>query len=264
MTTAITKTEMDLPLAARPDATRGPQITSLEILERAVSGGITSENIAVVKEIIAMRREEVALESKAKFNRAFFGLREEIGKMSFYADKAAKTDGGAVAYTYCSEKELSSKLDPVLSRHGFAMLFGQRDEAEKTVAIITLIHKDGHEENREYAVRSGGTNRMKDATAADTGATTSAWRHLVIKMFGIKSRISEDDDARNVGDTASKITADEAAELQSRLANVKKPERQFLDWVGYPSFEEIPASCLQMCKNTLTRYERAGEKEAKK
>lgn len=254
------QTELSIvPPDAGQVAIRGPQLTSLDILDAAVKGGITSENVAVVKEIIAMRREEVALEAKSRFNRAFFELRQEIGTMSFYADKAAKTDGGQTAYTYCSEKELASKLDPVLSKHGFTMLFGQRDEDGKSVAVITLIHKEGHEETREYSVRSGTTNRMKDATAADTGATTSAWRHLVIKMFGLKSRISEEDDARNLGDTASKIKPDEAAELQSRLANVKKPEKQFLDWVGYPSFEEIPASCLKMCRNTLARYERGAK-----
>src|SRR5580693_3140103 len=102
-------------------AVRAPQITSIEILEKAVAGGITSENIAVVKVIIAMRREEVALEAKARFNRAFFDLREEIRTMNFYADKAAKTDGGAVAYTYCSEKELATKLDSVLFKYGFSM-----------------------------------------------------------------------------------------------------------------------------------------------
>ena len=236
-----------------------PPLTSLEILDAAVRGGVTSENVAVVREIIAMRREEVKEQNKAKFNRAFFELKVEISKMDFYADKAALNSSKVVAYTYCSEKELASKLDPVLLRHGFTMLFGQRDDAGKTAAIITLIHEDGHEETREYSVRSGNTNAMKDATAADTGATTSAWRHLVIKMFGLKSRIREEDDARNLGDINTKITPDQAAELEIRLANVHKPAKQFLDWVGYPTFSDIPSGCLVMCQNTLIRYERGAK-----
>lgn len=232
-----------------------PSPTSLDILDAAVRGGITSENVAVVKEIIAMRREEVSLENKAKFNRAFFELRQEIATMDFYADKAAKTDGGAVAYTYCSEKEMSSKLEPVLFKHGFAMLFGQRDENEKTVAIITLIHKDGHEENREYSVRSGGTNRMKDATAADTGATTSAWRHLVIKMFGLKSRISEMDDARNLGELNVKVTPKQAEELEHRLKMVNGNVTAFLQFAKSNTFAEIPAHKYGELEQMIRRKE---------
>jgi hypothetical protein len=229
-----------LPAVQTPQDVARPAPTSLDILDAAVRGGITSENVAVVKEIIAMRREEVALESKSKFNRSFFELKQEISGMDFYADKAAKTDGGAIAYRYCSEKELAAGLEPVLFRHGFAMLFGQRDEGERTVAIITLIHKDGHEETREYSVRSGATNRMKDATAADTGATTSAWRHLVIKMFGLKSRIREEDDARNLGD-GGKITAAQAEELERRVHETNSNLPAFLKLAKANNFAEIPA-----------------------
>lgn len=228
--------------------------TSLDILDAAVRGGITSENVAVVKEIIAMRRDEISLENKSKFNRAFFELRQEISTMDFYADKAAKTDSGAVAYTYCSEKELSAKLEPVLFKHGFAMLFGQRDEGAKTVAIITLIHKDGHEENREYAVHSGGTNKMKDATAADTGATTSAWRHLVIKMFGIKSRIREDADPRNEGSPISAKLADEL-EHRAEMLNCKKV---ILEMAGAKTFREIMSGRAPVIENAIAIKERAG------
>ena len=240
----VTRTETSL---ARPVP------TSLEILETAIRGGVTSENVAVVKEIIAMRREELAFENKAKFNRAFFALKQEISTSDFYADKAAKTDSGAVAFTYCSERELQTKLDPILARHGFAMLFGQRDEGEKTVAIITLIHQDGHEENREYAVRSGGTNRLKDATAADTGATTSAWRHLVIKMFGLKSRIVDDNDAKNLG---GHITKEQAADIRRRVMDTGSDEAAFLRFAGATSYETICEGKFGTLDATLRRKER--------
>lgn len=234
-------------------------LTSLDILERAVAGGVTSENVSVVKEIIAMRREEIAHEAKAKFNRAFFELRQEIGRMDFYADKAAKDDSGRVAYRYCSEKELSAGLEPVLFKHGFAMLFGQRDEDQKTVAVITLIHKDGHEEQREFSVRSGATNRMKDATAADTGATTSAWRHLVIKMFGLKSRICESDDARNLGDLATKVSPEVATELERRVHEINGNVQSFLQFAGAQSFADIPKANYEILNRFLQSKEKKGK-----
>ena len=233
---------------------RPPALTSLDILNSAVSGGVTPENVAVVKEIKAMIREERTDMNKAKFNRAFFNLRKEISTMDFYADKAAMNNG-KVAYRYCSESELDSQLSPVLLRHGFAMLFGQRTDDGKTIAIITLIHDEGHEETREYAVRSGNTNAMKDATAADTGATTSAWRHLVIKMFGLKSRIREDADPRNEGSPIDPKYADEL-EHRAEMLNAKKV---ILEMAGAKTFREIMSGRAPVIENALAIKERAGK-----
>jgi hypothetical protein len=243
-----------LPKEPMPVAARQP--SSLDILDAAVRGGVTSENVAVVKEIIAMRREEVAFEAKAKFNRAFFELKSEISHMEIYADKAAMNNG-KVAYRYCSEGELSKCLEPLLLKHGFTMLFGQRDEAGKTAALITLIHCDGHEETREYSVRSGNTNAMKDATAADTGATTSAWRHLVMKMFGLKSRIQEDADPRNLGETNKKITQAQADGLEHRAKMINSHIPSFLKLAGATSFADIPAVNYDVMDRMLTSKERA-------
>jgi hypothetical protein len=167
-------------------------------------------------------------------------------------------NNGKVAYRYCSERELSAGLEPVLFRHGFAMLFGQRDADGKTVAEITLIHKDGHQEVREFSVRSGSTNAMKDATAADTGATTSAWRHLVIKMFGLKSRICESDDARNLGDLATKVKPDVAEELEHRaqLCNIAPA---ILKYVGAATFADIPVLMVPVAERMLSAKEKAGK-----
>lgn len=236
-----------------------PAITTLQILEGAVRGGITGENVAVVERLVALRREEVSLENKARFNRAFFQLKKEISTMEFYADKAAKTKSGDTAYTYCSEEEISQKLEPVLFRHGFTMLFGQRQEADRVVAEITLIHEDGHEEPREYSVRVGQTNSMKDATAVDSGSTTSAWRHLVIKMFGLKSRIRESDDARNIGETNRKVTSEQALELERRAKELNSNITAFLKLGGADTFGNIPAHNYEVLDRLLRTKERAAQ-----
>ncbi len=213
-------------------------VTSLSILDAAVRGGINKDNVEVVERLVALRRDEVALQNKSAFNRSFFALKREISTMNFYADKEAKTKSGEVAYSYCSETEIAGKLEPVLFKHGFAMLFGQRQETDRVVAIVTLIHELGHEETREYSVRVGQSNQMKDSTAVDAGSTTSAWRHLVIKMFGLKSRIRAEDDARNEGEF---ITQAQAEELEHRLKMVNGDVAKFLAVAGAKKFAEIRA-----------------------
>lgn len=205
------------------------QPTSLSLLEAVISGGVTSENVALVKELTAMRREEIAAQSKTSFNRDFFDMKKEISGLNFYADKEAKSRDGSVMYAYCSESELSEKLEPVLKRHNFAMLFSQERSADTVTAVVTLIHRDGHEHVSRYTVRVGSTNAAKDATAADAGSTTSAWRHLVMKLFGLKSRISEENDPRNLGEH---ITEEQAADLERRVMDTASDSRAFLRFAG--------------------------------
>lgn len=241
--------EPDLPVQAPVAAP-----SSLSILDAAVRGGINKDNVEVVERLVALRRDEMKEQAKSAFAKAFFQLRKSMPEL--YADKAARTTKGDVAYSYCSEEEISKMLEPHLFRHGFTMLFGQRQEESRTVAIVTLIHEDGHEETREYSVRSGATNAMKDATAADAGATTTAWRHLMIKMFGLKSRLRpEGNDARLQGESVSE---EQALELERRVKETNSDVASFLRYAGgVKKFSEIPASRYDELDALLSRKERA-------
>ena len=239
--------------AEQPVARVAP--SPLELIQGVLSAGVTKENVEVVEKLLTLHREEQSRVSKVSLNRHFFALRKDVASMDFYADKCATTDTGKVAYTYCSEREIAEKLDPLLFKHGFAMMFGQRQDGERSVAIITLVHEDGHEETREYAVRSGQTNRMKDATAADTGATTSAWRHLCIKLFGLKSRIREDADEGNEGDPNAFVTPAQAEELEHRARMVNANIPAFLACAKAESFAKIPARKYEELDWLLKRKE---------
>ena len=242
----------ELPLAEKMQVA-APALTSLDILNSAVQGGVTSENVAVVERIIAMRRDELKEKAKSEFAQAFFRLKKAIAETGFYADKQAMNNG-KVAYIYCSETEISDKLEPILLANGFSMLFSQRQEDGKVVAVVTLIHEGGHEHVSTYSVRSGSTNAMKDATAADSGATTSAWRHLVMKLFGLKSRISDTADPRNEG---SAITAQQADDLKHR-AEMLNCVPVILEMAGAKTFREILSGRYPVLVNAIEIKERKG------
>lgn len=206
----------------------------LAILDAAVRGGVTQENVSVVKELIAMAREERAEQAKAAFARAFFQLRKNMPEI--HADKEAKGRNGEVAYAYCSEGEIAKKLEPHLMAYGFAMLFGQNASDGRISINVTLMHEHGHSETREFTVRSGTPNAMKDAAMCDTGAATTAWRHLMIKMFGLKSRIQENQDAAIEGE---KISSDKVVYLRELVKETKSDETKFLAFAQAAKYEEI-------------------------
>ena len=223
------------PDAMTPD--KAISVTPLAILEAAVNRGITSENVAVVKELVQLAREQRADEAKAEFARAFFQLTQAISKLEIYADKQAKTRSGEVAYTYCSEKELDDKLRPVLMQYGFGTLFGQTENNGRITITLTIMHQAGHQEVREYTVRAGHENAMKDAAACDTGAATTAYRHLCIKMFGLKSRIQEGQDATKDGE---KIGPDKVQYLIEQCQEVGgNLEARLLEAAGVSSLDQI-------------------------
>lgn len=218
-------------LAMPPTAIPSP----ITILEAAVKGGITAENVAVMKELVAMCREQRAEESKAAFARAFFQLRKNMPPI--YADREAKDKNQNVVYTYCSEEEISKALEPHLMAHGFAMLFGQSSADGRITVNVTLMHEAGHSELREFTVRSGTPNAMKDGAMCDAGGATTAWRHLMIKMFGLKSRI-QSEDARIVGE---KIDRDRVTFLKEQIQDLGGPpcEAMVLKLGGVTCVEDI-------------------------
>lgn len=231
--------------------TQSPGTSALSILEAAVRGGINKDNVEVVERLVALRRDELREESKTAFAQDFFRLRKSMPEI--YADKQAKDKSGNVVYTYCSEEEISKMLEPHLFAHGFTMLFGQRAEDGRTVAIVTLIHERGHQETREYSVRSGNTNAMKDATSADAGATTTAWRHLIMKMFGLKSRLRPENDPRLEG---SPISAELSFELERRVKETNSDVAKFLRLAGVESFDKIPAAKYDVLDQLLRQKEK--------
>jgi hypothetical protein len=236
-------------LAARPIA------TPINILEAAVRGGVTAENVAVVKELVQMCRDQRAEEAKVAFAKAFFQLRKNMPEI--HADKEAKTRSGETAYTYCSESEIARMLEPHLMSYGFAMLFGQSEHDGRITVNVTLMHESGHQEVREFTVRAGSPNAMKDAASCDAGGATTAWRHLMIKMFGLKSRIAENQGKFDASIEGEKISPDRVQYLREQIHETGSDEAKFLKLAGVAKIEDITAGSYDVLVRALAAKARA-------
>jgi hypothetical protein len=229
------------------------QPSPLAILEKAITGGITSDNVAVVKELMAMAREQRAEDAKAQFVRAFFALQKEMPVI--YADKEVRTKSGALAFEYVSPAEIQDTLRPLLLRHGFALMTGQaKDEKGWVTATVTLYHEAGHSEPRSFTVRPKQPNQLMDEGQCDAAATTSAERHALIKMFNLRTRIRPEDDARNVGEH---VTTEQANELHARVEELgdKVDRAAFLAFAGASTFDKIPATMFSKLDVLLKKKE---------
>ncbi len=224
----------------------------ISILEKAITGGITPENVAVVKELVQMCREQRAEDAKAAFAKAFFQLRKNMPPI--HADKEAKNRAGEVTFVYCSEEEIAKMLEPHLTNYGFAQLFGQSEKDGRITVSVTLMHEAGHSEIREFSVRSGTPNAMKDAAMCDTGGATTAWRHLMIKMFGLKSRIAANQDAKIEGE---RIGSDKLQYIKELVSETNSDEPRFFAFAGVKTYEEITEGIYPLLVRSLTAKRRA-------
>lgn len=226
-------------------------VSPISILEKAIAGGISAENVSVVKELVAMCREQRAEDAKAAFAKAFFQLRKNMPEI--HGDKEAKNSAGKVTFVYCSEEEIAKMLEPHLMNYGFAMLFGQASADGRITVNVTLMHEAGHQEIREFTVRSGTPNAMKDAAMCDAGGATTAWRHLMMKMFGLKSRIAEAQDGKLEGE---KITPDKLQYIRELVTETKSDVARFLAFAGVNTFEEITEGIYPLLVRSLTSKRR--------
>jgi hypothetical protein len=239
-----------------------PPVNALSILEAVVNsqGGINKENVDVVERLVQLARDQRNDEAKAAFARAYFQMRKNMPEI--YADKEAYDKAGNVTFTYCSEVALSKKLEPHLMSYGFAMLFGQSESNGRITVNVTLLHEQGHQEIREFTVRAGATNAMKDGAMADAGGATTAWRHLMIEMFGLKSRIQTNQQAEVEGE---KITKDKVMYLQEQCRELgPDAEPGLLHLAGVEKFEQVGQQVYPVLVRAIEKRKLARKSQSSK
>ena len=231
-----------------------PMPSPLSILQAAIEQGITAESVAVVEKLAAMCREQRAEDARTTFNRAFFQLKREMPVV--YADKEVKTSKG-VAFSYCSPEEIKDRLEPLLVRHGFAIMGGQTLNAGEATVTLNLIHEAGHSEPRSFTVRVSPGNQLMSPSQCDAAASSVAERHCLIKMFQLRTRLKEADDPRNLGDMVSQEQADE---LERRAKETNSNIPAFLKFAGSKTerFADIPANRYAECDRMLSVKEKGG------
>ena len=247
------KDATELPLAKmEAQAVGRPPMNAIQILQAAIDQGLTKENVEVVKELRQMVKEERDDQAKAAFNQAFFRLRKEMPVL--YADKEVKTEGGKVAFQYVSPEEIKNTLEPLMAKHGFCTMSGQVMANGEVTVTVTLIHEAGHSEPRSFTVRVSPGNRLMSPTQCDASASSSAERHCLIKMFGLRTRIRTDDDPRNIGEIISPALAEE---LERRAKETNSNIEAFLKFAGSKTgkFSDIPAARYDSCDSMLRKKE---------
>jgi hypothetical protein len=232
------------------------QRTDEPSIGQLLSAGISSGDVATVRELCELRRQERAEDAKQAFAAAFVRLQAETP--SIHARKAVPDNSGGVRYHYAPYEDIMRQVAPLLRKNGFAITFDTEMQDGRAVVTCTLIHEGGHSRSNKFSARTSAPPKCSEAQA-DGATVTYAKRFALCGALNIV--IEEDSDGADARNIGGPISADEVAELRERVSATKADEEKFLRVAGVPTFEQIPQSKLAELRGILARRE-AKMKEA--
>jgi len=233
--TELAKTER-LDLDAKPTTGGG----AMAMIEQLIAKGVTSDNVAALKELRGMYIDEEERHAKRAFAEAFRAMQNELPAIA--PTKIVPNKDGSTRFKYAPYDELMKTVGPVMQKHGFSATFSTKFNEGRVTSVCTLIHDLGHERTNEYSVRIGSGPPGATESQADGAANQYAQRGALSDALNLVI-LGRENDARDLG---ASVTHDQAEDLRQRVKDAKLNEGAFLKWAGAPDYETIPA----------TRYER--------
>ncbi len=232
-----------------------------QMLSAVIERGITAENVAVITQLIALKREIEKAEAEKRFTAAFVALQADMPVL--VAQTQIPMSG-----KYERFEDVMHVVGPLLVRHGFTVSFDATFSDGRVIETCQLRHVGGHSQSNSFAVRISPVRIGKDGkptpdgeTRADCKASTTAKRYALQNALNIVIRqdalASEDNDATLEG---APLTPAKAIYLREQCAELGVDVAKFLAFAGAASFETIPGSNYDRLVAMLAKKRAGGAK----
>ncbi len=216
------------------------------LMQSMIDKGVTSENAAAFKELVLLSEHMEDRRAKQSFAQAFIALQKEIPRIQ--ATKVIPDRNGNMRSSFAPFEEIDTQCRPLCLKHGFTYSFSEGAfQQGKITKICTLQHEDGHERSNPYSVRIGQGPPGCSESQADGSAHSYAKRGALCDCLNIVVS-GIDNDARLEG---ASITADQAEELERRVALLNQDHAKFLKWLGAKTYSEISSVKYAMADEFL-------------
>lgn len=207
----------------------GEQAPVAKLLQAAISGGVTSENVAVVERLVGLYERMQERDAERRFNEAFVALQGELPVI--VASTVILNRG-----KYERFEDVMRRVGPILVKHGFTVSFSMDAKDGRILETCHLKHVGGHSQSNSFAVRTG---KADSDTQADCKAATTAKRNALLNALNIVIRqdaFSEENDAASEGGV---ISSDKVQYLREQVRETNSNEAAFLRMAGVEKYEEI-------------------------
>jgi len=234
-------------------ATTGEAGQVMDMLRSMIAQKKTPDDVAAMRELVAMYKDLKAMDAKE----AFFRNKAELSTvLPTIIAKKEVISKGVLMYTYAPIDEMLRQLGPFLKARGFDIgwnfAFTGTGADCRCVATMELTFGGHTQEYHCQARVKVSDSKASDLAPAqlDKQARTSACRGALAGAFNLD--FDYDDDARIEGDV---ITPEQAANLKARVAAVGSDVNLFLRFAGADTFETIRVNKLEEIERTLASKE---------
>lgn len=184
----------------------------MQLIEKATTAGAAVE---IIKELRAMRAEDLAIEARRAFDASFAAFQAECPVIT--KDKRV-VDGDRLLYSYSPLEDIIAQAKPYLEKHGFNFKFDTDVESKDGWVIAKCIVRHEGGDTRESVAKFplGAGTRVMSATQVYSATLTFATRRVFCNAFGIVTA-GEDMDGRIKAKQKGPSVGDASRALQTEL-----------------------------------------------
>lgn len=233
----------DAQLATRDAQLAAPQPTIADLMSAVVQGGITSDSVAVMERLCALKAQEDARGAERDFASAFATLQADTPNVQ--ALKIVPGNDGEARYKYAPYEDIMRAVQPLLKANGFAVTFDSSvsEDGSRVTVKCTLMHRGGHSRSNSYTGRIGAGPPKSSDSQKDGAGYTYAKRFALCAALNIT--IEQDTDgAGDHNAIGERIDAIDAKQLKARVIEVGADEGKFLRFAASATYEGIAQSRL--------------------
>lgn len=213
--------------------------TSREVLDTIVKASRDpAVDVGKLAGLLDLQERLLADQRHTAFMSAMTMLQEELPQIS---KSGSIVVDGALRSRYAKIEDIDTVVRPICAKHGFSFGFDSKPPKDGFMEYsCDMQHRDGHVVRKTISLPIDNSGRKNPVQSV--GSTTSYARRYLLSMHLNLITRDEDDDG-NGG--RGPVSAEQAAELRTKLAEVGGNEARFLNWLAAESFETVPAASFK-------------------
>jgi len=225
----------------------------IAVISRAASD--PNVDIDKMERLMQMHERLTERAAKAAYFAALAEMQPELpviernGNIVIHKKDAPKTAENVIQSTsYALWEDINEAVRPLLAKHGFALSFRVKKDADRVEVTGVLSHREGHFEETTLSLPMDTTGSKNNVQAIGS-STSYGKRYTAMALLNITTR-GEDDDGKRGGDPGT-ITDEQRDELLALLADAKVNVEDFCKFAKIDALSDLPAAKFDVAKQRI-------------